>query len=153
MVEQLVGGLGVDGVYIDQLAAAGPVLDFAPGRSHGTGGGSWWSTGISGMLAAIRTKTPDAPVAVEGNAEDKIGVVQAMLVPSSFHVPFARNGSDGDVAGSRHGVHAPAFAAVYGGYSVFFGDIYGAADLVHPDVLCAKLAGTFCAGTQLVGLV
>ena len=67
-------GLGVDGVYIDQLAAAGPVLDFSPGRTHGAGGGAWWSSGIAGMLKAVRTKTPDAPVFVEGNAEDKIGV-------------------------------------------------------------------------------
>jgi hypothetical protein len=147
-VDELVNGLGVDGVYIDQLAAAGPMLDFSPGRSHGLGGGAWWSAGIAGMLAAIQTKT-DAPVAVEGNAEDKLGVVQAMLVPSSFGVAFARNGTDGDLPGNKHGVHAPAFAAVYGGYSVFFGAIYGTADLIHPDFLCAKLAVTFCAGTQV----
>jgi len=42
-------------------------------------------------------------------------VVQAMLVPSSFGVAFAHNGTDG-VPGHQHGVHAPAFAAVYGGY-------------------------------------
>ena len=117
----------MDGVYLDQLAAAGPVLDFSPGRSHGAGGGAWWSSGVGGMLEAIRTKTPAAPVTVEGNAEDKIGVVQGMLVPSSFGVAFARNGSEGDPAGSRRGVHAPAFVAVYGGYNVFFGDIYNVA--------------------------
>ena len=44
-------------------------------------------------------------------------VVQAMLVPSSFGVAFAHNGTDG-VPGHQHGVHAPAFAAVYGGYAI-----------------------------------
>ena len=149
VVAGLVGSLGVDGVYIDQLAAAGPVLDFSPGRSHGAGGGAWWSAGIAELLATVRTKTPDAPVTVEGNAEDKLGVVQGMLVPSSFHVEFVRNGTDGDPRGTKRGVLAPAFAAVYGGYNVFFGDIYSAAELAHPDVLCAKLAVTFCAGTQV----
>ena len=150
VVDRLVNGLGVDGVYIDQLAAAGPVLDFTPNRSHGTGGGSWWSSGIVGMLRAIRTKTRAAPVFVEGNAEDKIGVVQGMLVPSSLACPFARNVSAPWDAGCRRTeVLTPAFMAVYGGYNVFFGDIYTAADLAHPDILCAKLAGTFCAGTQV----
>lgn len=151
VVDRLVNGLGVDGVYIDQLAAAGPMLDFTPGRSHGTGGGSWWSSGIAGMLGAVRTKTPNAPVFVEGNAEDKIGVVQGMLVPSSLGYAFARNVSAPADSSrrSRTGVLTPAFVAVYGGYNIFFGDIYTAADLAHPDILCAKLAGTFCAGTQV----
>ena len=38
---------------------------------------------------------------------------------------------------------------MYGGYNIFFGDLYNAADLVHSDILCAKLAGTFCAGIQV----
>ena len=149
VVSQLVNGLGVDGVYIDQLAAAGPVLDFTPNRTHGTGGGSWWSEGISGMLEAIRTKTHDAPIFVEGNAEDKIGVVQGMLVPSSLGRPFVRNDSAPWNASRSSGVLTPAFMAVYGGYNIFFGDIYSAADFAYPDILCAKIAGTFCAGTQV----
>ena len=39
--------------------------------------------------------------------------------------------------------------AVYGGYNIFFGDIYSASDFAYPDILCAKIAGTFCAGTQV----
>ena len=50
---------------------------------------------------------------------------------------------------AHRGVLAPAFVAVYGGYNLFFGDIYSAEDLRFPDVLCARLAGTFVAGTQV----
>ena len=49
----------------------------------------------------------------------------------------------------HRGVLAPAFVAVYGGYTLFFGDIYSAEDLRFPDLLCARLAGTFVAGTQV----
>ena len=35
-----------------------------------------------------------APMVTEGNAEDKIGVVQGMLTLASFDAAFARNGTD-----------------------------------------------------------
>ena len=34
------------------------------------------------MLSAVRSKTPKAPVFVEGNAEDKIGVVYGTIPPA-----------------------------------------------------------------------
>ena len=94
VVARLVHDIGVDGVYLDQLAAAAPALDFSAGRAHGAGGGAWWSRGVREMLAAIRTHTPSAPMVTEGNAEDKIGVVQGMLTLASFDAAFARNGTD-----------------------------------------------------------
>ena len=63
------------GVYIDQLGAASPTLDFG-NHSHAKGGGSWWVKGISDMMKMVAAKTAGAPMVTESNAEPFMTVVQ-----------------------------------------------------------------------------
>ena len=72
-----------------------------------------------------------------------------MLVPSSLGYAFARNRSA--PVDKQLSVITPAFLAVYGGYNIFFGDIYNAADLVHSDVLCTYGWRTVLESRTLMG--
>ncbi len=56
IVLRLVGPeFNVDGVYIDQIAAASPRLCYDPGHGHPLGGGYWWTAGgYWPMLTKIR---------------------------------------------------------------------------------------------------
>ncbi|MBI2194264.1 MAG: hypothetical protein HYU36_19990 [Planctomycetes bacterium] len=61
---------GVDGVYIDQIGAAAPVLCFDASHGHPLGGGRWWNEGYWEMLRAIRKKMPAGRMlTTECNAE------------------------------------------------------------------------------------
>ena len=50
IVSRLFGEHRVAGVYIDQIAAASPVLCMDPQHGHPLGGGSWWNEGYWRML-------------------------------------------------------------------------------------------------------
>ena len=70
VVSALVTGYGTEGVYIDQLSAAGPTPDWSPNHNHTLGGGTWWAAGINQLIATSRNNiTVGAPLVTEGNAE------------------------------------------------------------------------------------
>ena len=140
-------GSGVDGVYIDQLGAASPVLDWSPGRNHAIGGGRWWRDGLVGLVeASRRTAGGTAALVTESNSEAVIDAASGLLTLAAFAAaPLVQAPS---AAGARF--MNPAFAAIYGGYYVGFGAIYAGADFApNPDVLAARLATQFVYGSQL----
>jgi hypothetical protein len=107
-VLRLMNEYGVNGVYIDQVAAAPPVLCFDRTHGHPTGGGNWWTASYNRMMAAIRREKPaDRMVTTECNAEPYIKGFDGYL---TWHWCFY-----GQV---------PAFPAVYGGTIQMFGRTY-----------------------------
>ncbi len=110
IVLQLFNACGVQAVYIDQVAAARPILCHDAAHGHPLGGGSWWRTqGYGPLLERIRRdKPPERALTTECNAE-----------------PYLR-GFDGYLTWHwQHDGQVPLFPAVYGGAIQMFGRAYG----------------------------
>jgi len=129
-VLRLMNEYGVKGVYIDQVAAAPPVLCFDHSHGHPTGGGHWWVESYNAMLAAIRQAKPtDRMLTTECNAEPFVKSFDGYL---TWHW-----GYDGQV---------PAFPAVYGGAVQMFGRAYRGND---PLSFCMRAGQQFVFGEQI----
>jgi hypothetical protein len=109
-VLRLFSECGVKGVYIDQVAAAAPVLCFDRSHGHPLGGGHWWTEGGYWPLvnAIHQAKPKDRMLTTECNGEPFVHTFDGYL---TWHWQY-----DGQV---------PAFAAVYGGAVQMFGRSYG----------------------------
>jgi hypothetical protein len=107
-VLRLMNEYGTKAVYIDQVAAAAPVLCFDHAHGHPTGGGHWWTSSYNEMLATIRREKPaDRIVTTECNAEPYVKSFDGYL---TWHWCC-----DDQV---------PAFPAVYGGAIQMLGRAY-----------------------------
>jgi hypothetical protein len=137
---RLVRSFGTDGVYIDQVAAAGPRPCFDKSHGHPVGGGSHWVSGYSAMLAEVRKQAGnDAVVLTESNAEPFMGDLNVFLTLVGF---------SSDIGGASRGV--PAFPALYGGYYLAMGAEFFTTDFApSPDVFSAKVGRMFAFGAQL----
>lgn len=110
IVTRLTKDEGTDAVYIDQVAAAAPVMCLDPAHSHPAGGGSWWVQDYNAMLAKVRAALPPGRMlTTECNAEPYIKSFDGYL---TWHWQF-----DGQV---------PLFPEIYGGAIQMFGRAYGA---------------------------
>lgn len=69
IVTDLVKDYGVDGVYLDQIAATPPSLCMDASHGHPIGGGTWWREGYDKMLAKMRNEVPTAILTTECEAE------------------------------------------------------------------------------------
>jgi len=109
---------GLNGVYIDQIAAAKPRLCFDASHGHPLGGGHWWTQGYWQLLDAIRKAKPtECMLTTECNAEPYIKWLDGYL---TWHWQYQ------DMV--------PAFSAVYGGAIQMFGRAYRGGptqDLAH----------------------
>lgn len=102
--------LNADAVYIDQIAAAPPVLCCDPAHNHPSGGGHWWVEAYNRMLDAIqRTAAIGKTLATECTGEPYMRHLSGMLSWDWIH--------DGQV---------PALPAIYAGYVTYIGRNYGA---------------------------
>ena len=133
----LVKECGVDGVYLDQIAATAPALCMDETHGHPLGGGTWWREGYERMLAKMRAAVPDALLTTECEAEPYIAEHDAYL--SWTHV-------------LPHQV--PAFTAVYsdrvrqyGRTPVCFG--MDRPDVEHVSEVRAMYAQSYLFGEQL----
>ncbi|MCE5218174.1 DUF6259 domain-containing protein [bacterium] len=121
----------VDGVYIDQVAAARPVMCFDATHGHPLGGGNWWTQkGYWPMLGDLVSRLPaDKMLTTECNAE-----------------PYAR-WFDGYLTWHFQSQDMiPLFAAVYGGRLQMFSRSYGGSDKLSYRM---KAAQEFVFGEQL----
>jgi len=108
IVLRLFNEYGLDGVYIDQVAAAQPRLCFDSSHGHPLGGSHWWTEGYWKMLTAIRSAKPaDCMLTTECNAEPYIKWFDGYL---TWHWQEQNM--------------VPAFSAVYGGAIQMFGRAY-----------------------------
>lgn len=136
IVRSLRHDVGIQVIYLDQIAAAVPPLCFDPRHGHPPGGGDYAVQGYDKLLHMVREAawTEAGPMAIttESNAEPFIAGAPAFLmcVPSP---PY----------------EIPLFKVVYSGYVITFGRPYYDPDLEHPEAFATKLAQTFTWGTQL----
>ncbi len=126
------GGMGVNGVYVDQVAAAPPKQCFDVSHGHPLGGGDWWVSAYRKMYQTIRSEFPEGAIlTTECTAEPFVDVFDGYL---TWHF--------------QHDGQVPGFAAVYGGAIPMFGRSYGGG----PDVVIAsrmKMAESFVFGEQI----
>ncbi|MBN2307697.1 MAG: hypothetical protein JXR94_01925 [Candidatus Hydrogenedentes bacterium] len=110
----------VDGVYIDQVAAAAPARCYDASHGHPLAGGHWWTVdGYWPMLAelnqAIDERFPDKMLTTECTAEPYVHLFDGYL---TWHYQYKNA--------------VPAIAAVYGGKIQLFGRAYrGEEQLAH----------------------
>ena len=147
---------GTNGVYVDQVAAAGPRPCWDPSHGHPLGGGNHWVTGYLDMLTEIRKRTGnDKLLLTESNAEPFMGKLDMFLTLVGFGggnlsppSTSAATGDDTDVTDAPYIV--PAFQSVYGGYVLFMGAEFFMADfLPNPNVFAAKIANQLLFGAQI----
>ncbi len=147
-VLRLMNEKGVNGVYIDQIAAAVPMLCFDESHGHPLGGGHWWIDGYAAMLTSIRKQMPTG----------------RMLTTECTAEPYAK-WVDGYLSWDwQYQGQVPALPAVYSGALQLFGRAYrqgptperalrmkAAQQLVfgeqlgwlHPDVINRKTSAAF----------
>ncbi|MGD8500529.1 MAG: DUF6259 domain-containing protein, partial [Phycisphaerales bacterium] len=118
IVLRLFDEYGLNGVYVDQIAAARPRLCFDASHGHPLGGGHWWTQGYWEMLDTIRAAKPaNCMLTTECNAEPYIKWFDGYL---TWHWQEQNM--------------VPAFSAVYGGAIQMFGRAYRGGrsqDLAH----------------------
>ncbi len=105
---RLINEIGADSVYIDQVAAAKPVLCCDESHGHPLGGGHWWNEGYWDLVDRIRQALPPGRMlTTECNAEAFLRQFDACL---TWHW--------------QHDNMVPVFPAVYGGTIQTFGRSY-----------------------------
>lgn len=131
---RIIGELGCDGVYIDQIAAARAELCFEPAHGHTLGGGKFWLEGYRRLLARIRAAVPQAYLTTECNWEGCVADYDGLLTWHSL--------GEGLI---------PLFPAVYSGLAKTFGCQFNAADLGEDGGLrfTTRMAYLFVWGAQL----
>lgn len=108
IVRTLAEQYGVDGVYIDQIAAAAPVICEDSAHMHPAGGGTWWCAACRNLLDHVKRAVPaDFVLTTEGSSEPFMKQIQAYL-----SWIWLRNGQ------------VPAFQAIYSDSVVSFGRNY-----------------------------
>jgi hypothetical protein len=108
IVMRLFHEYGVNAVYIDQVAAAPPVLCFDTSHGHPLGGGHWWNEGYWHLLERLRREMPaDCAITTECNAEPFVAWFDGYL---TWHW--------------QHEGQVPVFPAVYSQAVQMFGRAY-----------------------------
>lgn len=103
----------VDGVYIDQIAAANPKECYDPSHGHPLAGGSWWMSDgyypiLTSLRRTIKQRYPEKFLTSECNAEPFAHLFDAYL---TWHFQY------NDMV--------PVFAAIYADKILTFGRAYG----------------------------
>eukprot|EP01061_Rhynchopus_euleeides_P041274 TRINITY_DN7162_c0_g1_i2.p1 TRINITY_DN7162_c0_g1~~TRINITY_DN7162_c0_g1_i2.p1 ORF type:complete len:906 (+),score=269.64 TRINITY_DN7162_c0_g1_i2:50-2719(+) len=132
VTQELVNTYGVDGVYLDQIASAGPRPCWDASHNHTLGGGSHWVSGYREMMLKARQKQKGTPIYLtESNAEPFMDVMTVYLTLVGYATaPFVGERSIANV-----------FNAIYGGYYYGMGAEFYTTDFVpNPDVFSSKIA-------------
>lgn len=136
IVMRLMTEVNVDGVYMDQIAAARPRLCYDRSHGHPLAGGHWWTAGYWQLLERIQRDaaavSPEKMLTTESNAESYARWFDTYLMCNSL--------GDGLV---------PLFPAVYGSKILGFGRYMARGDWDDPEALAQKQGQLFVWGTQL----
>jgi hypothetical protein len=136
LVTRLMSDVGVDAVYMDQIAAARPRLCYDRSHGHPLVGGHWWVDGYWTLLERLQNSiaaiSPDKMLTTESNAEPYARYFDGYLMCNSL--------GDGLL---------PLFPAVYGGKMLMFGRYMNDSDWDRPTVLAQKQGQLFVFGAQL----
>ena len=129
--QQLTDRIGSKGIYIDQVAAAGPVECMSPAHHHPLGGGHWWRDGYRDMFTGVHNAIPAGRfVVVEGGVDYLANQVDGFL-------------TDGWLANNL----VPAFQAVYSGKVQLVGKRTGTSRYHNQSFYC-KLSQAFVQGLE-----
>jgi hypothetical protein len=107
IVERVGAEAGANAVYIDQIAAAGPVLCFDKSHGHPLGGGGWWVDGYRKMLRKVQK-------VAHGNGRNMIVTTECAAEPFMDGVDAFLTWIKPDDR------EIPMMTAVYSGYSIYF---------------------------------
>ena len=136
IVHALAADHGVQGVYLDQIAAAAPKLCFDRSHGHPVGGGSWWVEGYRRLLGELREDVtgidPGFFLTTESNAEPWNDLLDALLMCNS---------TVGDMV--------PLYPSVYGDRVITFGSYIYPPDIEKTWPFRVKVSQMFLWGTQL----
>jgi len=112
---RLMTEVGVNAIYLDQIAAAGPKLCYDKSHGHPLAGGSWWVDGYRKMLTRINatahSEGRDVIITSENNAEPYMDNVDCLLTWNP-----------------RYDHEIPMVTAVYSGYTTYFASISNVGD-------------------------
>ncbi|MCG3199335.1 MAG: hypothetical protein GHCLOJNM_03849 [bacterium] len=136
LVDRLMGEVGVQAVYIDQISAAEAKRCFSEGHGHLPGGGNFWVQGYRDMLERIRKDLPEErALTTEENADPWNDLLHAFLLVNTR--------ADG-------GEIVPLYPSVYAGRVISFGfQYFTGTDFEERFPLRLKLAQEFLFGAQL----
>ncbi len=150
---RLINEYGLDGVYLDQIACAAPVLCEDPTHGHSLRGGSWWANEYRKLLTFLREEVErgrkneerrfDAPIEnQEGEsvtADDAVkrfvkktnseiqrlaDLPKDFILSSESNVETCANDIDGMVCWHIEGKNVPAWHVVYSGAVFPYGRAY-----------------------------
>jgi len=134
IIDTLVNEEGVNAVYLDQIASAGPRRCFDASHGHPVGGGTWWASSYWKMMDRIQqigaTKSPDVFFTTENNAESYSHNIDAFLIWNP-----------------RRPEMVPINAVVYGGMRVHFANRVHSGD--SEMAFAMKVGRDWLWGTQL----
>lgn len=87
LVDSLQSEIGVDGIYIDQIAAAAPEPCWNKNHPHPVGGGDFWYDGYRRLIEEIRAKHlgEETILTSEENSECYIDLFDMLLVVNTPH--------------------------------------------------------------------
>ena len=130
---ELMERIGVNSIYLDQVAAARPAPCYDTSHGHPLGGGHYWTDAYRELMAPIRARAArddNVVLTTECDAEPYIDSFDAFLAW------FVRTPYD-----------VPMLPAVYSGYTVYFSSPQDAKDTL--DAYCAMQGRDFLWGCQL----
>ncbi|MBR1588693.1 MAG: hypothetical protein IJ658_10250 [Kiritimatiellae bacterium] len=130
---ELMERIGVNAIYLDQVAAARPAPCYDTSHGHPLGGGRYWTDAYRELMAPIRARAArngNVVLTTECDAEPYIDSFDAFLAW------FVRTPYD-----------VPVLPAVYSGYTVYFSSPQSGADSL--DAYCAMQGRDFLWGCQL----
>lgn len=133
IVSKLLNEVGVNAVYIDQIAAAAPKMCEDRTHSHRAGGGTWWVEGYNNLLDHVNRIRP------EGSA----------LTTECTADPFMKRMQGYLTWLWVHNRQVPAFVAVYAGYVSMFGRNYRYMPYDDDEGQRINIAQSFTFGEQL----
>lgn len=92
LADSIQNGLGTNGLYIDQIAAAAPYPCYAENHSHPKGGGEFWYKEYKSIIDEMRAEhlKPGNIIFSEENAECYIPVFDILLTVNTPHTPACK---------------------------------------------------------------
>ncbi|MCM1405235.1 MAG: DUF6259 domain-containing protein [[Clostridium] fimetarium] len=92
LADSIQDGLGCNGIYLDQIAAAAPYACYASNHPHPHGGGEFWYAGYGQMLDEMRARhlKPGNIIFSEENVEGYIPYFDINLTVNTPHTPDIR---------------------------------------------------------------
>ncbi len=133
IVNKLLNEVGVNAVYMDQIAAAQPYPCEDRTHAHRPGGGTWWVEGYNNLLDHVNRVRPEGTaLSTECTADPFMKHMQAYLTWIWVH-----------------NNQVPAFVAIYSGYVTMFGRNYCYMPFDDHNGQRITIAQSFTFGEQL----